>query len=350
MALAQSRPDAPRRPPTSWWRAGRTLVPGAAVAAGVAIVATAMSRIAPLVGAPVIAIVGGMVVAATCRPSERLRPGLTFASRRVLQAAIVVLGLGLSFRDVVVTNERALPVLVGTLLAALVAARFVGRRLRLPGDVTTLIGVGTAICGASAIAAADAVIEADQADVGYAVTTIFAFNVAAVLAFPSIGHALGLSPHAFGLWAGTAVNDVSSVVAAASVYGHGAASYAVVVKLTRTLAIVPITLALAVQRRRRPGEGNARRLPPWRVLPLFLVAFAGAVGINSMGLVPSGWHVDLATTASWLITAALAAIGLSIDFGRLRRVGLRPIALGAVLWAVVSLASLGLQAATGTLS
>lgn len=371
VSLGRARAAVPSPPTPSRRRAVAAVCPGLVAAAVLAAAATVTGGVVPIVGAPVIAIVGGMAVAAARPSPPSWRPGLAFTSRKVLQAAIVVLGLGLSFREVVATNERSLPVLVGTLAVALTAARLVGRRLRLPGDVTTLVGVGTAICGASAIAATNAVIEADQADVGYAVATIFTFNVAAVLTFPSIGHALGLSQRAFGLWAGTAVNDVSSVAAAATVYGHAATSDAVVVKLTRTLAIVPITAALAVWRHRHRGKLEAappgdrprpvdraaggdtttgtQRPPLWRVFPLFLLGFAGAVGVNSLGVVPSGWHAGLATLSTWLITAALGAIGLSTDFGRLRRAGGRPLALGAVLWAVVALTSLGLQVATGTL-
>jgi uncharacterized integral membrane protein (TIGR00698 family) len=243
------------------------------------------------------------------------------------------------------------------LAVALGVAWLVGRALRLRRDLNTLIGVGTAICGASAIAATDAVIGADEADVSYAIATIFTFNVAAVLAFPSLGHLFGLSQHAFGLWAGTAINDTSSVVAASSIYGHAAASYGVVVKLTRTLAIVPICLGLAAWRNRtstvtsdRPG--SPRRASGFetvrRVFPLFIAGFVVAVAFNTFGLIPAGAHHYLSDAATWMITAALAAIGLSTRFGNIRRAGPRPIVLGAVLWATVGVTSLALQAATGT--
>ena len=129
-------------------------------------------------------------------------------------------------------GQSSLPVLLGTLAVALLGARLLGRALSIDNDLRTLIGVGTGICGASAIAATDAVISASEADVSYAITTIFTFNVIAVLTFPTIGRLLSLSPHSFGLWAGTAVNDMSSVVAASSIFGRGATSFAVVVKLT----------------------------------------------------------------------------------------------------------------------
>lgn len=337
------------------------IAPGAAAAAAIAAVATVLGGLAPVVGAPVIAIVCGIAVSAAWRPPARLRPGLAFSSKTVLQGSIVLLGLGLSLGQVLSTGAGSLPVLVGTLVVALLMAWGVGRLLGLRGDTRTLIGIGTAVCGASAIAAADAVIEADEGDVSYAVGTIFTFNVVAVLLYPTLGHAMGLSQHSFGLWAGTAINDLSSVVAASTVYGHAAVAYGVVVKLTRTLAILPICLGLAaVRARRRRAAGGAgceascapspgRRLPLRRIVPVFIPVFVAAVVANTVGLVPTGWHRGIGDLATWMITAALAAIGLSTDLGHVRRTGLRPLALGAVLWLTVGLTSLGLQALTGTL-
>jgi uncharacterized integral membrane protein (TIGR00698 family) len=239
-------------------------------------------------------------------------------------------------------------VLVGTLVVTLAVGWLAGRALGLGSDVTTLVGVGTAVCGASAIAASDAVIGADEADVSYAIATIFTFNIAAVLLYPSLGHLLGFSQHTFGLWAGTAINDTSSVVAASTVFGHSAAAYGVVVKLTRTLAIIPICLGLA-WRNRRKGQSEAGPVDWPRVVPLFVVGFLGAVVVNTAGLVPAGWHHGLSDLAAWMITAALAAIGLSTSPRQVRRTGLRPLALGGILWVTVGVTSLALQAATGTI-
>jgi uncharacterized membrane protein YadS len=173
------------------------LAPGAALAVVIAAVATALGDEVPVVGAPVIAIVCGIIVTLVKAPTARLRPGIAFTSRKVLQASVIVLGFGLSLRQVVSTGVQSLPVLLGTLLAAFAVAWLAGRLLGLRGDTRTLIGVGTAICGASAIAATDAVIDADEADVSYAIATIFTFNVVAVLAYPALGHAFGFSQH---LW------------------------------------------------------------------------------------------------------------------------------------------------------
>lgn len=301
-----------------------------------------------MIGAPVIAIVAGIIIAAVRTPSRRLHPGVRFASSTVLQGSIVVLGFNLSIRQVLLTGVASLPVLVGTLAIALGAAWVAGRLLGVGPDARTLIGAGTAICGASAIAAVDAVIGAADADVAYAVSTIFTFNVVAVLLYPALGHLMGLSQHAFGLWAGTAINDTSSVVAASTIYGHAAASYGVVVKLTRTLAIVPICLWLASRGDRR-GAGAGGRPLLRKVFPRFVLGFVAAAIVNSVGWVPASWHHGLADLASWLITAALAGIGLSTRVRDIRAAGPRPLLLGAVLWATVGVSSLALQAATGTL-
>ena len=334
----------------------RSVAPGLALTAAVAAAATAAGSAAPAFGAPLFAIVMGAVVAVARPLPPTFSPGLAFGAKPVLQASVVILGSGLSIAEVLRVGVGSLPVLVGTLAVALLLARPVGRALGLHRDVTTLIGVGTAICGASAIAATNSVIDAEETDVTYAVTTIFLFNVVALLSYPALGHALGMSQHAFGLWAGTAVNDLSSVVAAATVYGHAATTRAVVVKLTRTLAIVPISVGLAAVRARRPagpGQEPAGGAQPSMVtvlrrsVPRFLLGFIALAAVNSAGLIPGSWHSGLSEVSTWLITAALAAIGLSTRPAAMRRAGWRPLLLGAVLWAAVGVSSLLLQGATG---
>ncbi len=347
--------DLDAQPPRG--RAGKlkAITPGLALALSLAAVATVIGHFAAVVGAPVIAIVGGIFVAVLRPPSESMRPGIHFSSKAVLQASIVVFGTALSFRQVLDTGTSSLPVLLGTLAVALLAAAIVGRFLHIDRDLRTLIGVGTGICGASAIAATDAVISAPEVDVSYAIATIFTFNVLAVLTFPSIGRLMHLGPHSFGLWAGTAINDLSSVVAASTIFGHGATSTAVVVKLTRTLMIIPIAIGLGIWRSRAAGDKPAgtervrlhRRLAP--VLPVFIGWFLVAVTVNTLGWIPGSWHGPLSDLAQFMITVALAAIGLSTRVRDIRRTGFRPLALGAVLWIVVASTSLGLQLATGTL-
>jgi uncharacterized integral membrane protein (TIGR00698 family) len=317
-------------------------------------VAVPLGNVLPVVGSPVIAIVLGLVVAIIRPPRDPLRPGLQFVSKRILQFSVVLLGTGLSIDEIATVGTASLPVLAGTLVVALTAAALVGAALGLTRDIRTLIGVGTAICGAAAIAATDAVIAAPEADVSYAVATIFAFNVVAVLTFPLIGHMLGMSQHAFGLWSGTAINDTSSVVAASSVYGHLARNYGVVVKLTRTLMIIPIVIGLATWRARRVKSASGLRGslpgPRWsQVVPWFIAWFIAAAALNTLHAIPAGWHGGLSELATIMITAALAAIGLSTRIRDIRRAGPRPLMLGAILWVAVAITSLSIQAATGTI-
>jgi uncharacterized integral membrane protein (TIGR00698 family) len=279
-------------------------------------------------------------------PGAWAAPGISFASKKLLQAAIVLLGTGLGLGAVLQVGLRSLPVMLVTLAAALAGGAAVGRLLGIDAPLRTLLSVGTGICGASAIAAVAAVVEVEAAEVAYAVSTIFVFNVAAVLLFPPLGHALGLGTRAFGLWAGTAVNDTSSVVAAGYAYSHAAGAYAVVVKLTRTLLIVPIVLVLAARARRGEGGARARARP---AVPLFLVLFLVAAAVDSTGVLDAYVRHELSTVALFLVAVALAAVGLSAQPARIRAAGVRPLALGAVLWALVASTSLLVQALTGLL-
>lgn len=327
-------------------RATRT-APGLLVAGLVAAVATVAGTFVPLVGGPVFGIVLGALTGAVvpgCR-GERFAAGYAVAGRTVLQLAIVVLGAGLSLRQVWAVGVGSLPVMLGTLAVALGGAWLLGRLLGVRGDTQTLIGVGTGICGASAIAATSAVIKPKQADIAYAVGTIFTFNIAAVLLFPPLGHLLGMSPHAFGLWAGTAINDTSSVVAASFAYGGDAGTYGVVVKLTRTLTLVPVVIVLAVL----SARGQEVRLPWRRIVPVFLLGFLATATLATVGVIPASWHAPLSAVATFLITTALAGIGLSLRLADMRAAGARPLLLGGLLWVAVAASSLGLQAVTGAL-
>jgi uncharacterized integral membrane protein (TIGR00698 family) len=323
----------------------RRAVGGALLCVGIAAVATLASRFSSIVGAPVIGLVIGVAVAVIRRPTGEAADGIAFCSHQVLQVAVASLGLQLTLGEALASGARSLPVLVGTLAICLGGAVVLGRLLRVRSQLRTLVGVGTAICGASAIAAITPVIEADAADVAYAFSTVFVFNAIAVVLFPLLGHALRLSPDAFGLFAGTAINDTSSVVAAGYVYGAVAGQHAVVVKLTRTLFIIPITLFLAVRRGRSGAATGIPRVT--RLVPWFLVVFVLASAVASIASLSASLRSTLSSVDLFLITTALAAIGLSTDIVGLRRTGPRPLLLGALLWILVSVSSLVLAAASG---
>lgn len=326
-------------------------LPGLVVVTLLAVAASVLGGHFPVMGAPVWGILAGMALAPLIGSRPTLRPGVAIASRHVLQASIVVLGLGLSLNQISVAGLRSLPVMLGTLTLALLGAWGIGHLLGIKGHLRVLIGVGTGICGASAIAATTAVLEAEDTDVVYAISTIFLFNVVAVLLYPTIGHVLHLSQSAFGLWVGTAVNDVSSVVAAGYTYGSAAGAEGVVVKLARTLMIIPIVLAIqAWLAGSRRGSGAPAGGVHWhRLMPWFIPLFVLAAAMNTAGAVPGAAHPLLARAALFMITAALVGVGLSARFGAMRRTGPRPLLLGAALWATVAVSSLALQALTGVL-
>jgi uncharacterized integral membrane protein (TIGR00698 family) len=343
----------------------RDLAPGVVVVGLVAVAATSLGHVLTVIGGPVLGIVLGTAMGVAIVPGVRLYPGVTFVSGPILKVAIVVLGATLSLTQIATVCQGALPVMLGTLLVALVGAWVVGRLVGVRGDTGVLIGVGTAICGASAIAAASAVLRPTGAQVAHALGTIFTFNVVAVLTFPALGHLLGMTPQSFGLWAGTAINDTSSVVAAGYSFSADAGPHAVVVKLTRSLALIPIVIALALVKARRDSrqltagneDGAARgrrasarwRSLPWRkIVPPFLVGFVVAAGLATAGAVPTSAQPGLTATGMFLITMALAAIGLSLKVSDVWAAGPRPLVLGAVLWVSVAASSLGLQALTGT--
>jgi uncharacterized integral membrane protein (TIGR00698 family) len=363
-------------------RRARAIAPGFALALAVAAVATVVGQHVPLIGSAVPGAVIGAAIAIAVKPGARLTPGVKWASTFVLQCSVVLLGAQLSIAEAAKVGLSSLPVMLGTLAVCLGAAWLYGRLLGVPGDLRTLIGVGTGICGGSAIAAVSPVIEAASTDVAYAISTIFLFNIAAVLVFPLLGHALGMSQQSFGLFAGTAVNDTSSVVATATTYGAAATSHAVVVKLVRTLMIIPICLGLATltERKRRPASATDQavaiapagatvatvatvapvapvasapaRMSPRRVLklvPWFLIGFVLVAAVNSAGVIPAGAHAPLEHASVFLVSVALSAIGLSTNVAALRKAGHRPLLLGALLWITVAATSLGLQALTGTL-
>lgn len=322
-------------------------VPGLVPATVLGLAAYGAGKLVPEVGGPVIAVVSGIAVAAVVGHRPAWVPGIRLGTHQLLKAAIVLLGFGLSLGSIWTTVRSSGIVMLGTLGTGLAVAALAGRPLGVRGARQALVGVGTSICGASAIAAAAGVLEPDDDDVAYAITVIFVFNVAAVLTFPLLARVTHMSGHTFGLWAGTAVNDMSSVVAATSVFGHGSVHTGVVVKLARTLMILPVSAGLAFARRRREGAtgGEAgRKRALLRSFPLFLVFFLAASLLRTLGAVGPSLAGGAQEASLVVITIALAAVGLSARIDHIRAAGLRPLAFGALLWIVIATTSLGLQA------
>ncbi len=320
-----------------------------------------------IVGAPVLSILSGMLITLVCpclAASPRFQGGIRYSSKKILQYAVIVLGFSLNLGTIARMGSQSLPVIVSTISTSLLVGYFVGKLLKLDGTVSCLIGVGSSICGGSAVAATAPVMEADDEQVAQAISVIFLFNVIAAFLFPSLGHSLGLGSEGFAIFAGTAVNDTSSVTAVAStaegIYGvEGILSSAVTVKLVRTLAIIPITLCLALYRayRARQQGGKSADFSVRKIFPWFILYFAAAALITSLvGLLPesgfTAFYNDsfvrlMKKLAKFFIAMAMCAIGLNTNLVKLIRNGGKPIALGFCCWAAISTVSLAVQYALG---
>lgn len=323
------------------------LLPGLGLVFVMALIAWWLGHLAPLVGGPVIGIVLGIIVRNLRAPGAVFHSGIRFAARQVLQWSVVVLGFGLSLGTVAHTGVASLSVTLVTMTAAFLTAWGLGKLLRVSGNLKILIGVGTAICGGSAIAAVTPIVRADEHETAFAISTIFLFNLVAVLLFPALGHLMHLSNFGFGMWAGTAINDTSSVVAAAYSYSHAAGNYATIVKLTRSTLIIPVCLVLAVVEAWRQKQSGAQGFNLARIFPWFIVWFLVASGVRTAGLIPNDWQPYVAELATFMIVMALTSIGLSADLRRMAATGARPILLGTGVWAAVAISSLIVQRALG---
>lgn len=317
-----------------------------------------LGELVPAIGAPVFGILFGMILALLIKDRSTVQDGIGFVSKKVLQTAVVFLGFGLNLSVIWETGKQSLPIIVTTIAAALAAAYVLGKVMKIPGRITALVGVGSAICGGSAIAATAPVVKANDEEVAQSISVIFFFNLLAALIFPSFGALLGFSTEsgeAFGIFAGTAVNDTSSVTAAASVwdslYGLGSETLdkAVIVKLTRTLAIIPITLILALAAARKAkADGENVRLKS--VFPIFILYFIAASVVTTAAVaagVSPDFFAPLKTVSKFLIVAAMCAIGLNTNIVKLIKTGGKPLALGFCCWMIVTAVSLAMQRLLG---
>lgn len=308
----------------------------------------------PIIGGPVFGILLGMILALLKRPAK-LDKGIKFTSKYILQYSIILLGFEMNLFNVIKVGGQSLLVMLFTLTASFITAYFVGKAMKIDSNTTTLIGVGTSICGGSAIAATAPVIRAKDEDVAQAISTIFLFNIIAVFIFPPLGHMLGLSDTGFGMWAGTAINDTSSVVAAGASWSSGAGNntalaFATIVKLTRTLMIVPITLVLAIYTARKISRAQAlgsddadNNFSFVKVFPWFVLGFVLTAILNTFLPIPASVSETLVAIGKFMIIMAMTAIGLNTNLKKLLTNGLKPICLGLCCWFVVAVVSLVVQ-------
>ncbi|MCF0142928.1 MAG: YeiH family putative sulfate export transporter [Parasporobacterium sp.] len=319
-----------------------------------------LGKLVPVVGGAVFAIVIGMILGIILKDKTAFADGIKFTSKKVLQWAVILLGFGMNLNVILETGAQSLPIILCTIAISLIVAFVLHFVLKIPGNISTLIGVGSSICGGSAIAATAPVIDADDEEVAQAISVIFFFNVIAAIVFPYLGQLLGFattSGEAFGIFAGTAVNDTSSVTAAAStwdaMWGLGSATLdkAVTVKLTRTLAIIPITLVLAfVQagkaKKANNGQATKNNFSFKKIFPWFILYFIAAAVITTVALklgAPAGIFSPFKELSKFFIVLAMAAIGINTDIVKLVKTGGKPLIMGACCWISITGVSLLMQ-------
>lgn len=310
-----------------------------------------LGKLFQIVGGPIFAIIAGMITALFLKDTTAFKDGITFVSKKILQCAVVLLGFGLNLSVIFETGKQSLPIIIGTISTSLIVAFIMHKILKIPDNISTLIGVGSSICGGSAIAATAPVIDANDEEVAQSISVIFFFNMLAAIFFPILGGLLGFSTvdgEAFGIFAGTAINDTSSVTAAAatwdSLYGLGTETLdkAVTVKLTRTLAIIPITLVLAYIRARKAQKNtgsvestSVSKVSIKKIFPMFILYFVLASVITTVAVslgVPSEIFSPLKTLSKFFIVLAMTAIGLNTNIVKLIKTGAKPLALGFCCW------------------
>lgn len=328
------------------------IIPGFLIALLIAATAKWIESLLPihLIGASVIALFIGMIINQIKKPNKIISSGLKFTSKKVLKFAIVLLGASLSISTILQVGKMSLAVMAFTLLTCFGGGYFIGKALGLNWKLSNLISAGTGICGGSAIAAIAPVIDAEDSDIAYAMSATFLFDMAMIIAFPFMGNALGLSDMAYGLWAGTAVNDTSSVVAAGYAFSEAAGDFATMVKLTRTLSIIPTVIIFSLisahikAKKHAATNGEAKtKVNIFGLLPWFILAFVGVAIVNSFGLIPLAVSSTLKDISKFLMVAALAAIGMNTDFKEMKKSGINPMIHGFIISALVVIVALAVE-------
>lgn len=335
------------------------LLPGIGLSVAVAAVSCLIESLLPihLIGSAVIAMFIGMILNYFLKGTKVFAVGLKFTSKKILKFAIILLGLSLNITTILNVGKMSLTVMVFTLLTCFGGGYFIGRALGLNWKLSNLISAGTGICGGSAIAAIAPTIDADDNDVAYAMSATFLFDMAMIILFPIMGRALGMDAEAFGIWAGTAVNDTSSVVATGYAFSEAAGDFATMVKLTRTLSIIPtvITFAfiqLGIKRKEALKNSDDKvklkaNFKFSKIFPWFILGFVAMSILTTLLPIPSYVISNTKTISKFLMVSALAAIGLNTSFVNLKKSGIRPMLHGFIISALVVVVALVVEMAMG---
>jgi uncharacterized integral membrane protein (TIGR00698 family) len=323
-----------------WPSAGLTALPGL-VLAGVGVALSLGAHAAePAMPPLVLCVALGALLANTVGVPQRARPGLQLAAGPVLKLGVVLLGLDLVFPDILALGLKALLVVVAVVAITFFGTQWAGRRIGISANLSLLVATGFSICGVSAIAAANGVVDADEDEVAFSVALVTLCGTLAIVVLPPLRHLLGLDDEQFGAWVGASVHDVAQVVATSSTAGAVALATAIVVKLTRVMLLAPMIAGIAVRRGRGEVHGaeqaGARRPP---LVPPFIVAFVAMVAVASLGVLPDRAIARIDDLRTVLLGLALFALGSRVDIGRLRKIGPRPLALGLASWLLIAIVS-----------
>ena len=316
-----------------------------------AVLAIWINRLIPgdLVGTSILALILGMVCHPILQKMPQTSAGVHFVSTTVLKVGIILMGISLSFSQVLMVGKYALALMVFTLSTAFGGGYILGRLFKVDWKMSSLLSASTAICGGTAVATLGPVIEADDSYIAYALSATFLFDLLTVILFPWFGKLLGLTDMSYGLWVGTAVNDTSSVVAAGYGFSEAAGSFAVIVKLTRTLFIVPIVLVFSYIHARRKLRSAAADQTEGKVdivsiFPWFVLLFLAMVAVKSTGVLSGNIVSGISSLSRMLMIMALGAIGLKTSVDEVKGVGWKPMALGVTIDTSVVFVALAAQA------
>ena len=320
---------------------------GLAICFAVAGLSVLAERLIPgeLLGASIIALFTGTIINSFFHP-KWMAPALKFASKKVLKAAIILLGASLSVGTIMSVGKMTFFVMIFTFAMCFGGGYFVRRLFGLNWKLGNLISAGTGICGGSAIAAIAPVIDADDKDIAFALSSTFLFDMVMIALYPLMGKALGMGDVAYGIWAGTSVNDTASVVASGYAFSEAAGDFATMVKLTRTIAIIPTVLVFAyigtrLKQKQMQAEGNGRKVNLMKIVPWFIGGFLLLAILNSVGVIPTAVSGVMKRASKFLMVTALAAIGLGTSITDFRKAGLAPMFYGITIDTLVTLTALG---------
>ena len=297
-----------------------------------------------LLGASIIALFTGTIVNSFFHPAW-MKPALKFTSKKILKAAIVLLGASLSVSTIMSVGKMTFFVMIFTFAMCFGGGYFIRRLFGLNWKLSNLISAGTGICGGSAVAAIAPVIDADDKDIAFAMSSTFLFDMVMIALYPLMGKALGMSDIAYGIWAGTSVNDTASVVASGYAFSEAAGDFATMVKLTRTIAIIPTVLVFAwigtrIKQKEMNASNDGKKVNLLKIIPWFIGGFLLLAILNSIGIIPGAISGMMKTTSKFLMVTALAAIGLNTSITDFKKAGLAPMFYGITIDTLVTLTAL----------